>query len=83
MKINSSRLAGRGNDGDDSTSRRLSKWVQYLHHTPPRGARVLHRLRGDIVKISTKARCIECERVFDLLDDNDASEWAYGHDCEV
>jgi hypothetical protein len=34
------------------------------------------------VKISTKARCIECERVFDLLDDNDASEWAYGHDCE-
>jgi hypothetical protein len=34
------------------------------------------------MKISTKARCVECNRVFDLLDDNDANEWAYGHDCE-
>jgi len=35
------------------------------------------------MKISTKARCVECNSVFDLLDDNDANEWAYGHDCEV
>jgi len=34
------------------------------------------------MKISTKAKCIECSRVFDLLDTNDANEWAYGHDCE-
>lgn len=26
--------------------------------------------------------CVECGRVFDLLDDLDAAEWAYGHDCE-
>ncbi len=40
--------------------------------------------RGEVkMKISTKARCVECERVFDLLDETDASEWAYGHDCEV
>lgn len=35
------------------------------------------------MKISTKAKCVECSRVFDLLDSNDANEWAYGHDCEV
>ena len=35
------------------------------------------------MKIQTKARCGECARVFDLLDDTDAQEWAYGHDCEV
>ncbi len=26
--------------------------------------------------------CNECDRVFDLLDETDAEEWAYGHDCE-
>lgn len=30
-----------------------------------------------------KARCIECGRVFDLLEDLDAQEWTYGHDCEA
>ncbi len=29
-----------------------------------------------------KRQCPECERVFNMLDDDDASEWAYGHDCE-
>ena len=27
--------------------------------------------------------CPECKRVFDLLDETDAAEWACGHDCEV
>jgi hypothetical protein len=27
--------------------------------------------------------CGECDRVFDLLDENDANEYANGHDCEV
>lgn len=27
-------------------------------------------------------KCPECGRVFDLTDENDAEEWAYGHDCE-
>jgi hypothetical protein len=35
------------------------------------------------MKISTKARCGECGRVFDLFNENDANEWFYGHDCEV
>jgi len=26
--------------------------------------------------------CVECGRVFDLLDEEDASEWYEGHDCE-
>ena len=29
-----------------------------------------------------KAICPECGRIFDLLDETDAEEWAYGHDCE-
>ena len=29
------------------------------------------------------AKCPECGRVFDLMKDTDAQEWAYGHDCEV
>lgn len=28
------------------------------------------------------ARCPECGRRFDLLDETDAAEVAYGHDCE-
>ena len=35
------------------------------------------------MKIQTKAKCVECERVFDLLDETDADEWFYGHDCEA
>jgi hydrogenase maturation factor HypF (carbamoyltransferase family) len=31
----------------------------------------------------TFAECAECGRVFDLLDEVDAEEMAYGHDCEV
>jgi len=30
----------------------------------------------------SKAKCTECGRVFDLLDEDDANEWYYGHDCE-
>jgi len=28
------------------------------------------------------ATCQECGRRFDLLDEKDAAEWAFGHDCE-
>ena len=27
--------------------------------------------------------CPECGRVFDLMDETDAEEWFYGHDCEA
>lgn len=27
--------------------------------------------------------CVECDRRFDLMDEDDASEWFYGHDCEA
>jgi len=27
-------------------------------------------------------KCEECEREFDLLSEDDAQEWYYGHDCE-
>jgi len=26
--------------------------------------------------------CPECNRVFDLSNEDDANEWYYGHDCE-
>jgi hypothetical protein len=35
-----------------------------------------------MMTVSLKAKCVECSRVFDLLNANDSSEWAYGHDCE-
>jgi hypothetical protein len=34
------------------------------------------------MKVQTKAQCPECERVFDLMDEDDAGEFYYGHDCE-
>jgi hypothetical protein len=34
------------------------------------------------MRVPTKARCVECGRVFDLLDEDEAGEWYYGHDCE-
>jgi hypothetical protein len=33
--------------------------------------------------IGTKATCIECNRVFNLLNEEDAGEYFFGHDCEV
>lgn len=32
---------------------------------------------------STIRICPECNRRFDLLDEEDSDEWFYGHDCEV
>ena len=29
------------------------------------------------------AKCSECKRVFDMLNDLDVEEWSFGHDCEV
>ena len=34
------------------------------------------------MKVATKALCRECERVFNLLNEDEANEWYYGHDCE-
>lgn len=35
------------------------------------------------MEIQTKVQCPECHRIFDLTDETDGEEWAYGHDCEV
>lgn len=32
--------------------------------------------------MNDKMKCPECGRVFDLMDETDAQEWYYGHDCE-
>ena len=37
---------------------------------------------SNIGVIPTKVRCPECGRVFDITDELDAEELAYGHDCE-
>jgi hypothetical protein len=37
---------------------------------------------GAGVFVRTRAKCQECGRVFDLMDEDDAGEWFYGHDCE-
>ena len=31
----------------------------------------------------TDAKCYECGRIFDLLNEKQANEWHYGHDCEA
>lgn len=28
------------------------------------------------------ATCVECGRVFDLMDEEQSGEWFFGHDCE-
>lgn len=33
--------------------------------------------------INGRATCIECNRVFNLFNVDDAEEWYAGHDCEV
>jgi len=33
--------------------------------------------------VKGKAKCPECKRVFDLMNEKDAQEWHHGHDCEV
>ena len=40
--------------------------------------------KGKEMKVSshTKTKCVECGRVFDLLDEEQANEFFYGHDCE-
>lgn len=30
----------------------------------------------------TQRQCVECGRIFDLLNPEDADELVYGHDCE-
>jgi hypothetical protein len=32
------------------------------------------------MKLQSKAKCVECSRIFDLLDEEQAGEWYYGHD---
>jgi hypothetical protein len=29
-----------------------------------------------------KAKCAECDRVFDMRDEDQANDYWYGHDCE-
>lgn len=41
------------------------------------------RIQGQSRKLPTMlAKCAECGRVFDLLDEEQASEFYFGHDCE-
>jgi len=35
------------------------------------------------MRVKTEAKCGECGRVFDLLAEDDAQEYYYGHDCEA
>lgn len=44
---------------------------------------LLPSLKKRVNKLSYLKRvCPECNRKFDLLNELDAEEWAYGHDCE-
>ena len=43
------------------------------------GSRTLYELSQS----QRRPVCVECGRTFDLMDEIDAGEWFYGHDCEV
>lgn len=36
-----------------------------------------------MARLVCTSKCGECNRVFDLLDETQAEEFYYGHDCEV
>jgi hypothetical protein len=38
---------------------------------------------GNGYPVYAAKRCPECGRLFDLTDETDAAEWAFGHDCDV
>ena len=38
---------------------------------------------SDIVNKLKLRKCDECFRVFDMMDQTDAEEYFYGHDCET
>jgi len=33
--------------------------------------------------MNLNVKCYECDRRFDLTDENEADEWLHGHDCEA
>jgi hypothetical protein len=35
------------------------------------------------MRVKTEAKCGECGRVFDLMNEEQAEEYYYGHDCEA
>jgi hypothetical protein len=37
---------------------------------------------AQIADAQRRPTCPECERTFDLMDETDAAEFYYGHDCE-
>jgi len=40
-------------------------------------------VRPGVVSIHTTTTCVECGRVFDIFNERDSEEWAFGHDCEA
>jgi hypothetical protein len=39
-------------------------------------------MQGEL-KVKTRVKCVECSRIFNLLNEEEAGEWYYGHDCEA
>lgn len=36
-----------------------------------------------MLTLSQKIACLECGQIFDLMIEEQANEWYYGHDCEA
>jgi hypothetical protein len=53
--------------------------MRYRYEDPEEWGSNPHR---EALKQMNVRRCVECGRVFDLTNDDDAAEWVYGHDCE-
>lgn len=58
--------------------------MRYRHEDPDEWGSNPHReALKQMNRAANVRRCVECERVFDLTNDDDAAEWVYGHDCEA
>ena len=66
------------NDARDLYDGNPSGWAYADDPAEPENGKADWKEEGDMT-----TTCPECDRVFDLLDPEDAAQFAYGHDCEA
>ena len=60
----------------------IGRGTSTISHVDPHQDRLCKKTKAPRDRFDT-ATCIECDRVFNLLNETDAAEWAHGHDCEA
>jgi hypothetical protein len=82
----------RRSEGATSSTASGAPWAPTVRDGPEAlgGTAALTRIGEDMEsttenrpRIRTRVACAECGRVFDLMNEDQAGEWYYGHDCEA